>query len=146
MGVIAGLNEGVTNAQEFNTLDAGQHQLQIANAKVKKSKKGHPYISVCLESIADPMTNEVWHTLFLPSADSTEKQIARTYAAIKAFDLAFDIDPSVDLEFEDDGNGGIPDDGGEIFAWKGQTGWAVLKHKEDPERGTQAVVASFVRV
>lgn len=122
------LDLDLENVPTLITLPEGEYKVRIASCEVKTSQSNKQYINVRFDVPSEPMSEDIYHLLMLPSNEATEKQNIRRRADIRDFCLAFGVEPSRPA----------------MNDFIGQEGWVLLAEEDDPQYGKRNVVKKVV--
>lgn len=123
------LDINLDDAQEPMTVEAGEYQVQVVDAKMDKNKKGDDYVLLTLEIPSEPASKAFTHYLGLPSSDDTPKQKNQRKWNMKACFDAFGFDYTSQP----------------VEAMIGSETWALVgEGDEDPEYGKQNYVRKWI--
>lgn len=125
------LDLNLDEVPELAMIPVGDHKIRCASADVRRKKDGTgTYINLRCESSADPMTDDIYVRVGLPSDQDDQKTVIRKKQRLVEMLQAFGITPGSSLNVE---------------SLVGQEAWVIIKHVEDPEYGNKAEVERFTR-
>lgn len=111
------LSLNLKDRQEIKALPKDEYELQVMNAEALDLDQGKKArINVRCEVVGEPTADDVYHTLFYPNEEDSEKQRNRKLNSIADFMEALGLDPDVsEIDLED---------------WTGQKFTAILDVEE----------------
>ncbi len=126
------LNVDVNEATDPTLLPDAEYELSIISAEVKTSQKGNEYLNLRMNAPAEPMAEDVYHILMLPTGDQDPKQANRYRLAFRDFYSAAGIPTEQTL-------------GLDIQVLVGLQTWALIgTEQSDPSYPAKNVVKRFI--
>ena len=92
------LEVNLQNRQELKILPKGEYELTVAGVKAHGTEEGEddsPRLNVRCESVDEPLADDIYYTVWLPSADDSDKQTVRKVNDIAAFMALLGLDNDV---------------------------------------------------
>lgn len=125
--------DDIEGSEEPTTAEVGEeYKLRIISVRGGEAgKENCEYFSPVYEVVGAPMVKEFSDFFWVPIRNKlTERQYAHACYAIKVFAVAFEIDLSTPIDYEDD----LP----------GCEGWAILGVKKDDTYGEQNTIRKYI--
>ena len=120
----------VNNTPDPTAVDEGEHKIRIIECEgIKEDKNGNNYFMPRFEIPEEPTSKDFTYFIAMPNSSMDAKEMNRTLAKLKNFGLAFGLDFSHEISFDD---------------LAGLEGWALLGRKDDPEYGPQNYIKKFI--
>ena len=117
---------------EIEVKPEGEYEIKCDRVRMGNSKKtGDPYAMLFLSFADDPTGKDFTEVVMLPSPDSDPKTRIARLNYVRTCAQAFDVDISSGVNFDD---------------FVGQTTWAILGERDDPQYGKSNTLREFIGV
>ena len=120
MGV---LDINVKNAPVIEPIETDdlkeEYKLKVVRVNDDNVQADSPRLQVILEVPEEATAPDIYHTIWLPKADATEKENARTMSSIKRWLEVLDVPIGAKIDYDE---------------WVGREFWATLKYNEETDK------------